>query len=343
MQKPKQNYTLTVFIHGTILPIPSVKTFKNARRLRNGGFYQRYLDSLRSLSLFREQPIQDKGLQKIPLFDPTMHNSPINSPTKLIATLYHHVQQAIGTSESQETFSYYTFGWDGRLNENNRQLWAEKLAGALRHEIKTIKQKNPNLSITLHILAHSHGGNVALHLANVSHTPCVDRLVLFGTPATRKTTPLLTSPIFKKSYSFYSKSDLIQVLDIFSTKDCTHRTFSEKRKQPLPSSLTQIELSVDSCKPWHAEWWMLGTIPQFLYRRRFPLFPIPVAVFTPLLLTLTDTYQQKKRLAMILSKKAHFYHVSLQKREKDMYHSKISEKIARLDLDTMVNEYMQRR
>jgi pimeloyl-ACP methyl ester carboxylesterase len=101
----------------------------------------------------------------------------------------------------------YLFGWSGKLSFAMRHKSAEELYESLK------KIKGP---ITL--IAHSHGGNVALNLELVARergdsTFFIDRLILLGVPVQDATRNFVLSPIFKKVYVFYSAGDWTQIMD----------------------------------------------------------------------------------------------------------------------------------
>jgi len=58
----------------------------------------------------------------------------------------------------------------------------------------------------------------------------------------------------------------------------------------LPKNLNQVEVELGSCKPFHYELWLWGRkrFPHFFYRRRLSIHPLPVSVFTPLIIAMVD-------------------------------------------------------
>lgn len=106
--------------------------------------------------------------------------------------------------------SIYVFGWSGALSFKGR----EQAAKQLYRELSKCKGK-----ITL--ITHSHGGNVALNLAKIAQKYnkksknkfTIERLILLACPVQKATADYISSDIFKKIYSFYSKSDVLQVMD----------------------------------------------------------------------------------------------------------------------------------
>ncbi len=111
----------------------------------------------------------------------------------------------------------YLFGWSGTLNAQDRLQAAQKLQKALKvlvSEYEGIHHAKP----FIRIIAHSHGGNVALNLAKIDtnkqlHHAIVDELILLACPVQKVTAPLIKSPLFAKVYSLHSHWDFLQIAD----------------------------------------------------------------------------------------------------------------------------------
>ncbi|MCL4361621.1 DUF2974 domain-containing protein [Candidatus Dependentiae bacterium] len=126
----------------------------------------------------------------------------IFSFTKRIAKAMHKTDP-----EQFNLNNFHFFGWSGKLSFEERKKAAEHLY----NEIKKVSGK-------IILIGHSHGGNVALHLAEVAEknndtSLQIDKLVLMGTPVQHVTEHLANSDIFKKVISLFSRTDNIQVLD----------------------------------------------------------------------------------------------------------------------------------
>ena len=111
--------------------------------------------------------------------------------------------------------NFYFFGWSGKLSFKERKKAAQELYAHLLdlHEIYTEKYKQ---SPSIRLITHSHGGNVALNLARVRNENChlkIDELILMACPVQTETMNLVQEPLFEKIYSFYSKADLMQIID----------------------------------------------------------------------------------------------------------------------------------
>ncbi len=103
--------------------------------------------------------------------------------------------------------SFYVYRWSGHLDFESRKKAAQELFNILC---------NHNGEII--IIAHSHGCNVALNLANIAKSQTknnciVSKLILLAPPVQRATEECVESPLFKQVFSFYSTADIMQVVD----------------------------------------------------------------------------------------------------------------------------------
>ncbi len=124
-----------------------------------------------------------------------------------------HGTGAQGTHVSNETKRIYQnvfsdnkgreFSWSGGNNHNARLEGAGKLAGT----INEIRRNNPNEPIN--VIAHSHGGNVALQA--LKYGAEIDNLVTLGTPVRKEYIPQLLDNKPSKSWTnVYSPQDQVQ-------------------------------------------------------------------------------------------------------------------------------------
>ncbi len=160
----------------------------------------------------------------------------------------------------------YAFGWSGELSFDARKKEARNLYNALNLLIDeyTIKYNTPPM---LTLITHSHGGNVALNLANIkdSHSKlCIDQMILLACPVQDETKDLVTNPFFKRIYSFYSTSDMMQILDpqgLYKTEhnDQRHLAFSERQFDVNPK-LRQTKLKINGHGVAHAGFIMCSFI-----------------------------------------------------------------------------------
>lgn len=158
--------------------------------------------------------------------------------------------------------SFYYYCWPGDLQFSERRKATEKLYDAL------CKHPGP---VTL--LAHSHGCNVALYLAELAELDeerklAIDKLILLACPVQLATAHLVKSPIFKRIYSFYSSADLGQIIDPQGLYRETKKV--SKDKTPLFSkrlfddcpNLIQARILVGRQSPGHLSF----LTPRFLTR-----------------------------------------------------------------------------
>ena len=279
---------MTVFIHGTVLPRPSLTAFVHLfkKHTKKMGLLDRYQDVIRQTGYSKNQPIQSVGLHTLP-HDSITHKDPLFA-CKITNNLYQEIDDLAYHQTRQHHF--YTFGWSGRLDNSVRVHAAKELYDALVLE-KAQLEKRAKKPVKIHINAHSHGGNVALNLGALEnkHNLNIDTLILYGTPVQRETEALIKADIFEKIYHCYSRGDHTQVADFLSTKDAgSRRTFGTNKKNlvSLPKKLTQVCVQAPPNQPFHYELWLYAYAqpPHVLYRKRFSLYPLPVMIFTPMII-----------------------------------------------------------
>ena len=282
-QKP---LTMVVFVHGTILSLPSFNSFYHTINDQTAGhlsFWERYRVSLRHHSFNMYQPIQELGLQ------PVRFKTQAESISSTLAAVYESMYRQVHGHE--ERLVFYTFGWNAKLDNLERSKAADQLYWSLIKKIMRFKRLG--YSVKMHLLGHSHGGNVCLHLAHNEKVYrkklSVERLILLGTPVQRETEKLVYDEIFDRVYNISSRGDFVQRLDVFSTKGGYSRaTFDKKRQRATVTKLVEISVSVNDWYPNHAELWFYADDSVIKYRNRFPLYPYPVASLIPHLMAVAD-------------------------------------------------------
>lgn len=153
--------------------------------------------------------------------------------------------------------TFYLFGWPGKLNFTQREEMAEQLYNQLQPIIDEY-QKKYGVYPFIRLLAHSHGGNVALNLALPAHAhekPFeIAELILLACPVQKRTMHLIDDPIFKKIYALYSRLDLLQVVDpqgLYKGKQKS-KLFSDRCFNPH-SKLTQVKIKMNGRAIMHVE------------------------------------------------------------------------------------------
>ena len=154
--------------------------------------------------------------------------------------------------------SFYKYYWSGHLGFEDRKKAAEDLCSYLRKHTGKIT-----------LIAHSHGCNVALYLAELAKKEpslSIERLVLLAPPVQEATQELIHSSVFKKVYSFYSTGDLIQIADpqgMYSkTKKENRESFFSKRTFNKASNLIQARVLYDRQSHGHGAF----ILPRFFKR-----------------------------------------------------------------------------
>lgn len=301
--KKEKNETI-IFIHGTLSPLTSVPTTmqelkelfgrtdtaKETKLAENflSRFYQRHINQTRFDGIHKYQPISNLGLKKLG----TGNNKKLTRKFKRLFL------QSFNQVNPNKKYSFYTFGWNGRIDKEKRKIWGKILYKAIK------KIREPNSEIQIY--AHSHGGNVALNLARAEEkykeNLKIKNLVLLGTPVQKDTRDLIKSDIFEKIFVFYSEKDWLQILENkLLPKDKTRRKFS---KGNLPAKAKQIEVECGNKKPTHWELWFYGqTNSNFFqnfiyysiaYKKNFPIYPYPVSIFIPQVIKNIETNKALK-------------------------------------------------
>jgi hypothetical protein len=294
-------HTLIVFVHGTILPLPSptcifpsIKDVLKKGRSEKRGWSDYYYEKLRYKTFFKYQIIGNYGLEDINKLSPaTCARYPY---TKMLCNFYENSYE-FANDKMPANLHMYNFGWDGRLSQKSRLRGAKNLYKQLTNEILNLKNKfnlcDDDLEIIM--IGHSHGGNVLLNLARAEeefkqHLK-IDKLILLATPVQSETADLISNRMFKNVYSFYSNGDYVQVIDIVSTED----SISKRRykNNESNSKLVQIELTIDKTKPSHSEMWLCGNSYDFLYRKCLSTYPFPLFLFIPMIINKLECYHVK--------------------------------------------------
>lgn len=292
----KKTVQLTVWIHGTV---SSVFSLVNPRLYRKGDDPRESLVG-RFAYRFRNQPIlnydQVFGEEGFYLFDTVNRDSSSGVPqaANYVIPAYIDILHEAGSSYDIE--DHAVFGWDGLLSQDARRAAGERLYEALvtyRDKILNTYGVEP----VINILAHSHGGNVALWLAECEKKEqkklAIDLLFMYGTPMQVETANCIISPIFKRMFLGYSRGDGVQRRDYFSTG--RHKSFM--RMSDIAdiraflnghAGLARADLGFmiggNDKRVTHTNMWMLGrSVPIFSF-----MDPLPLVVLTPLVVAAID-------------------------------------------------------
>lgn len=118
-----------------------------------------------------------------------------------------------------QRFSYglfYAFGWNGKLDFQERKKEAKRLYEALSSLIVSYKLTYKTAPM-IRLITHSHGGNVALNLV-AAKDPYdkefhIDELILLACPVQEETKQFVAHPLFGRVYSLSSSLDFLQIID----------------------------------------------------------------------------------------------------------------------------------
>lgn len=152
---------------------------------------------------------------------------------------------------------FYFFGWSGNLSKSARLEAARTLHCELTDLVTHYTAQYGQKPI-IRIITHSHGGNVALNLAQFTQGDfTIAELILLACPVQKTTEHLINNPIFEKIYSLYSSMDSLQILDPQGLHNCTQNGFGSplfsERRFKQHEKLAQVKLKIDGRGLLHVE------------------------------------------------------------------------------------------
>jgi len=153
---------------------------------------------------------------------------------------------------------FYIFGWSGKVNFIARKEAAQELYNKL--EILVSKYyKKYNCIPHIRLITHSHGGNVALNSSlfkkKENHFK-INELILLACPVQEATKQLIEDPFFERCYSFFSKTDIIQIIDpqgLYRKGKRHYTPFFSERHFPYHKKLTQARIKINGRSLFHIE------------------------------------------------------------------------------------------
>ena len=153
-----------------------------------------------------------------PLYHKLFHNKSCLLPATAFAdnNYFKLLAQTIAKQDPQNfpLEEFYIFGWSGQLQNQKRKESAEKLYEEIVELYKKYQTKY-GFTPTIRIIAHSHGGNVVLNMAQLKNTTAqlpIKSLILLACPVQEETMHLISTAMFERVYSLYSSFDMIQIL-----------------------------------------------------------------------------------------------------------------------------------
>ena len=190
-------------------------------------------------------------------FGANKYNLGLKSPT-LFDPANHSAQSAYALIKSDPIKfpldHFYIYSWSGILDFSERQRAASILYTEIVQLIANY-EKLHGFVPKIRILAHSHGGNVALNLATVANNNfIIDELILLAVPVQAKNKDLANSPLFKRVFSLYSTIDYAQIIDpqgIYHDSG-TYAVFSGQRFNPS-TNLMQVKTKINGAACQHLQ------------------------------------------------------------------------------------------
>jgi len=153
-----------------------------------------------------------------PLYHKIFHNKSCLLPATAFAdnNYFKLLAQTIAEHDPEHfpLKEFYIFGWSGRLQNQQRKDAAEKLYEEIIKLYKEYQSKY-GCTPTIRIIAHSHGGNVVLNMAQLKNATAqlpIKSLILLACPVQEETMHLISTAMFERVYSLYSSFDMIQIL-----------------------------------------------------------------------------------------------------------------------------------
>jgi hypothetical protein len=305
---------LVVLVHGNMDLRPHIFSWENLMRfIRDDIAESAYLKAVTILRadpfFYQHHAMQGLGLQKI-----DMNRIEPGYAAGAFAQAHNYINHW-DTKHFVKT-DYFTYGWSGLQSAQTRLADAQLLYQALVNKAQEYRK----LGFVPHIclIGYSHGANVVLNAGawyNEKDSMKVDQLVLVGLPVIPDSYSYVASPLFKAVYHIYSLGDRVQPLDCLgSNRFFSARLFSAHADFKLPDNLYQIRVRVQriariaqtknyppykkypnpvrkslirNADPGHVELWSFGWANS--YRDYFPLFPIPLGVYSSLLINVVHS------------------------------------------------------
>jgi len=337
--QPKSPIIMTVFIHGTIFLPPSIvgaiKWVKSilGHEEKDPNFerislYQRYVELSKGRTPYRNQPLSRLGLVPIDL-DQVVDKKAIEYFGHKIAHLYKRSYD-YAYPNHKNLLKFYIYSWSGRLSKWHRMRYARELYDAVELESMRLSRFFGR-PVKIHLVSHSHGSNVVLlgELVRRERLAAgnpllikIEKAISFGGPVQSETSSFVNSELFESYINIFSEQDNVQVADFISTRDWfSKRVYVPKEGNSLPTSMRQVAIKVGRTHPSHIELWLWGATP--FYRSNFPIYPLPVSVFAPVIVSLVekcDVSDNKRRLfrTRIDRKGADLFSLSFAEGEKEL-------------------------
>ncbi len=163
-KKMNKEVCLNVFVHGTHLVGSGIEGLKSKATtpLAKQGYKALYSMFCNTAFLHRNRLVTDRGLHSFKVVQKSWKDK---SVAPIILDLVDKVHQEYSVDTTPQR--YYTFGWNGQLDQTERRVEAVRLYNELAMEVDKLKEQGYKPKIRL--LGYSHGGNVSLNLAAIHY------------------------------------------------------------------------------------------------------------------------------------------------------------------------------
>lgn len=152
-----------------------------------------------------------------------------------------------GDSERFSFDNFYSFGWSGKLSFSERQKWGKLLAQQLC-DLSLKYKECDGIAPIIRIVTFSHGGNVALNMAQYLSSELRVELFLIACPVQPDTELFISADCFSKIYTIYSLQDLIQVMDPVNICRNIKRKIKKETKSKKILSTRSLSYNLDKIK-----------------------------------------------------------------------------------------------
>ncbi|NBX78083.1 hypothetical protein EBQ93_01840 [bacterium] len=144
---------------------------------------------------------------------------------------------------------FYTFGWSGKLGFLVRQQAGKELAQELGQLVELYKDRYGQLP-HVQIITFSHGGNVALQIAEFKEyfpKELFIELIMLASPIQATTEHFMLDECFSKVYNIFSEDDIIQRIDpqnLYAPKKDKDSFFSRRTFSTSHAKCKQTKITV---------------------------------------------------------------------------------------------------
>lgn len=185
----------------------------------------------------------------------------LHRTAELDAQHYPFLQAKALSAANPDLFQFehhYAFGWSGKLSLRERKIATHDLFYSLK-ALSSIYQQKYGLEPEFVLIAHSHGGNIILHLAEIQDPDGfklhVTKAILLACPVQKHTSHLIANPMFERVYSLHSHTDIVQIMDpqgLHKTKKA-HTPLLSARHFDLNPKLVQAAIRWKDTPSWQKE------------------------------------------------------------------------------------------